>query len=259
MYGLEVASRDNGVVDIELNRSEVHNAFDDKLISSLTDTLNEISTDDSVKVVCLKGRGKTFSAGADLNWMKRMAGYSHEENLADARALARMLRALNEVPTTTVALIQGAAMGGGVGLASCCDVVIAADDARFALSEVRLGIVPATISPYVVAAIGARHARRFMQSGERFDAATAMRIGLVHEVVPAAELLARGEEIIDALLKCGPNARRVSKELVFKVAGKPIDDPLIDYTAQRIATVRASDEGREGVRAFLEKRAPQWS
>ena len=201
MYGLELVRRDDGVVNIELDRAEVHNAFDDQLIASLSETLDSLAADDSVKAVCLKGRGKTFSAGADLNWMRRMADYTHEENLADARALAMMLKQLNELPHTTVALIQGAAMGGGVGLASCCDIVIAADDARFALSEVRLGIIPATISPYVVAAIGPRHARRLMQSGERFDAALAMRIGLVHEIVPAADLPARGDAMLGELLE----------------------------------------------------------
>ncbi len=258
MYGLELVRRDDGIVNIELDRAEVHNAFDDKLIASLSDALDELAADDSVKAVCLLGRGKTFSAGADLNWMRRMADYTHEENLADARALALMLKKLNELPHTTVALIQGAAMGGGVGLASCCDIVIAANDARFALSEVRLGIIPATISPYVVAAIGPRQARRLMQSGERFGAELALRIGLVHEVVPAGELADRGNAMLGELLKCGPNARRISKELVFNVAGRSTDESVIDYTARRIAEVRASPEGREGVQAFLDKRAPTW-
>ncbi len=258
MYGLELVRRDDGVVFIELDRAEVHNAFDDELIRSLSSVLDELAADDSTKVVCLRGRGKTFSAGADLNWMRRMADYTHDENLADARALAQMLKKLNELPHTTVALIQGAAMGGGVGLASCCDIVIAADNARFALSEVRLGIIPATISPYVVSAIGARHARRLMQSGERFNADMALRIGLVHEVVSAGELESTGETVIGELLKCGPNARRISKELVFNVAGRAIDDAVIDYTARRIAEVRASREGREGVQAFLDKRTPNW-
>lgn len=259
MYGLELVRRNDGVLNIELDRAEVHNAFDDKLIASLTEALGVIADDERVSVVCLKGRGKTFSAGADLNWMRRMADYDHDENLADARALAEMLRLLNDLPRTTVALIQGAAMGGGVGLASCCDVVVAAEDARFALSEVRLGIVPAVISPYVLAAVGARHGRRLMQSGERFDAATARHIGLVHEVVPAARLESRGEEIAQELLKCGPNARRIAKELVSRVSGKPIGEEVIDYTARLIAGVRASDEGREGVQAFLDKRTPNWS
>lgn len=258
MYGLELVRRDDGVLNIELNRADVHNAFDEKLIASLSEAMHRIADDDTVQVVCLKGRGKTFSAGADLNWMRRMADYSERENLADARALAEMLRLLNELPRTTVALIQGAAMGGGVGLASCCDIVIAADNARFALSEVRLGIVPATISPYVLAAIGPRHGRRLMQSGERFSADMALRIGLVHERVPADQLEARGEEIVQELLKCGPRAQRIAKELVFEVAGRKIDDGVIDYTARRIATVRATDEAREGVQAFLDKRTPKW-
>lgn len=258
MYGLELIRRDDGVVNVELDRAEVHNAFDDQLIASLTEATGLIADDPRIEVVVLKGRGKTFSAGADLNWMRRMAGYSHDENLRDARALARMLRQLNGLPCTTVALIQGAAMGGGVGLASCCDIVLAAEDARFALSEVRLGIIPAVISPYVLAAIGARHGRRLMQSGERFDAAMARHIGLVHEVVAAESLQARGEEIVRELLACGPNARRIAKQLVFNVSGKPIDEEVIDYTSRLIAEVRASDEGREGIQAFLEKRKANW-
>ena len=258
MYGLELVRREHGVVDIELDRAEVHNAFDDRLIASLTEVTQAIATDPGVSVVVLKGRGKTFSAGADLNWMRRMADYSHEENLRDARALADMLMSLNALPQTTVALIQGAAMGGGVGLASCCDIVIAAQDARFALSEVRLGIIPAVISPYVLAAIGPRHGRRLMQSGERFDAATARHIGLVHETVAAENLEMRGEEIVQELLACGPHARRIAKQLVFNVSGKPIAERVIDYTSRLIAEVRASDEGREGVQAFLDKRKPDW-
>lgn len=258
MYGLELNRRDDGVAELVLNRAEVHNAFDDRLVESLSQTLETLGQDDSVKVVCLKGHGRNFSAGADLHWMRRMADYSEEENLADARALAGMLRRLNELPTTTVAVIQGAAMGGAVGLASCCDIVIAADNARFALSEVRLGIVPAVISPYVLAAIGARQGRRLMQSGERFDAHLAQRIGLVHEVVAADDLGQAAEALVAELLKCGPGARRIAKELVFRVADRPIDDDVIEYTARRIATVRASEEGREGLEAFLAKRPPAW-
>jgi len=259
MHGLELLRRDDGVVDIVLDRPEVHNAFDDELIAGLADLLETLAGDESVTVVRLTGRGKHFSAGADLNWMRRTADYGEAENIADARALAGMLYRLNTLPCTTIALVQGAVMGGAVGLASCCDIVVAADNARFALSEVRLGIVPATIGPYVLAAIGARQGRRWMQSGERFDADTARAIGLVHEVAPAAGLEARGEEIIAELLKCGPGARRVAKQLVFDVAGRPIDDAVIEHTVACIARVRAGDEGREGLQAFLDKRPPRWA
>ncbi len=258
MYGIDANRRDDGVFEIVLDRPEVHNAFDDRLIASLSELLERLAVDESISVVVLSGRGKSFSAGADLNWMRRMADYDDAQNVADARALAGMLQRLDRLPMTTLALVQGAAMGGGVGLASCCDIVVAADDARFALSETRLGLVPAVISPYVLAAIGARQGRRLMQSGERFDAATALAIGLAHEVVPADELVRRGEEMIAELLKCGPAARRVAKELVAGVAGRPLDDEVIDYTARTIARVRASDEGRDGVQSFLDKKRPGW-
>lgn len=258
MHGLSIETHDNGVIDLILDRTEVHNAFDDRLIKSLSDTFSQIADDQSIGVVCMSGRGKNFSAGADLNWMRRMADYDRQQNLDDALALADMLRRLNELPQTTVALIQGAAMGGAVGLASCCDIVIAADTARFALSEARLGIIPAVISPYVVAAIGARQSRRYMQSGERFDAQTAQRIGLVHEVVSADALTDRGDALIKELLTAAPAARRIAKQLVYNVSGRAIDETVINYTAGQIADVRASDEGREGVSAFLDKRLPNW-
>ncbi len=258
MYGIELTYQKDGTLILALNRPELHNAFDEHLIDSLTRVLSDIADDDRVRVVCLKGNGKSFSAGADLNWMRRMADYGREDNLRDARALAEMLRALNALPRTTIALIQGAAMGGGVGLASCCDIVVAADDTRFSLSEVRLGLIPSVISPYVLAAIGQRQGRRLMQSGERFDAAMAHHIGLVHEVVAADQLEQRGQTIINELLKCGPNAQRAAKELVFNVAGKPVEDDIVDYTSNRIADIRASEEGRDGVSAFLQKRKPGW-
>lgn len=258
-YGLALDRSERGVLVVELNRPEIHNAFDERLIASLTAVFEDAARDDTVGVVCLKGRGRSFCAGADLNWMRRTANFDRARNLADAVAFGEMLNALYSLPRTTLALAHGAVMGGGVGLLSCCDVAVAAADARFSLSETRLGLVPAVIGPYVVAAMGARHARRYMQSGERFDAATAMRVGLVHETVPSQRLRARGDEIIAELLKCGPNARRIAKELAFEAAHRPIDRALVESTAARIADARASGEGREGVAAFLEKRKPDWS
>jgi methylglutaconyl-CoA hydratase len=247
-----------GIARITLNRPDIHNAFDDHLIAALTATLETLEADPAVRVVQLTGAGKSFSAGADLNWMKRMAGYDHGENLEDSRALARLMKVLNFMGTPTIALVNGAAFGGGVGLAACCDIVLASDRALFCLSETRLGLIPAVISPYVVEAIGVAHARRYFLSAERFDADTAHRIGLVHEVTRGQDLQTRGDELAAQLLQNGPGAMAAAKQLIYAVANRPIDDALIDDTAHRIADQRASDEGKEGVSAFLEKRSAQW-
>lgn len=250
---------DGGVGIVTLNRPERHNAFDDVLIGELTLALREVESDEDVRVVVLSSAGASFCAGADLNWMKRAAGYSQQENLRDATNLANLLRALNELRKPTVARVQGPAYGGGVGLIAACDVAIATFEALFALTEVRLGIIPAVISPYVVAAIGERKARRYMLSGERFSASEAYRLGLVHEIVRSDQELDNAiGELIDALLACGPKAQAECKDLIRSVAGKPINEVLIADTAARITRLRASDEGKEGMSAFLERRKPNW-
>jgi methylglutaconyl-CoA hydratase len=253
------AVSEDGVASVTLNRAEVHNAFNDAIIADLTGTLRRLGDDDKVQAVVLRAEGKGFSAGADLGWMQRMANYGHAENLADAGALAELMRVLNFLPKPTVARVQGAAFGGGVGLVACCDIAIASDAASFSLSEVRLGLIPAVISPYVVAAIGERAARRYFLTAERFGADEALRIGLVHQVVPADQLDSAVDTILTRLSEGGPAAQRAAKDLIFAVAHRPIDAGLIHDTAERIATIRASAEGREGLAGFLEKRKPSWS
>lgn len=248
-----------GVATVTLNRPELHNAFDDKLIAALTETFERLDHDTAVRAVVLRGAGKSFSAGADLNWMRRMAGYSEAENLADARSLARMLKTVDGMAKPVVAVIHGNCYAGAIGLVACADIAIAADDARFSLSEVRLGLAPATIGPYVVRAMGARNARRYFLTAERFDAHTAMRLGLVHEVVPLPDLDAAVERVLAALLSGGPDAQRLCKEIIAAVSQRPIDANMIDYTVRMIAEVRASAEGREGLAAFFEKRNPRWA
>jgi methylglutaconyl-CoA hydratase len=248
----------DGSARITLNRPEIHNAFDDRLIAELTAALAALAHDDAVRVVVLTGSGKSFSAGADLNWMRRTSTYGEAENLADARALAKLMATLNELPKPTIARVNGAALGGGTGLVACCDIVIASSHAMFGTTEVRLGLIPAVIGPYVVAAIGVRQARRLMLTAERIGAAEAARIGLVHEVVAADELDAAIATILDHLLKGGPDALAAAKRLVHDLAGRPIDAELIDYTARRIAALRATPEAREGVAAFLDKRPANW-
>jgi len=247
-----------GVARITMARPEKHNAFDDVLIADLTDAFERAGADDAVRVVILEAEGKSFSAGADLGWMERMADYSEEENLADARKLAHMVRVLNELPRPTIARVQGAAFGGGVGLVAACDIALASHTASFCLSEARLGLIPSVISPYVVEAIGARAARRYFQTAERFDAEQAQALGLVHEVVPRERLDSRLAELVGHLLDNGPAAMAASKELIRRVASGPVDDAMVEDTARRIADIRATAEGREGLRAFLEKRGPKW-
>ncbi|HSN45047.1 MAG TPA: enoyl-CoA hydratase/isomerase family protein [Casimicrobiaceae bacterium] len=246
------------VAVVALARPDVHNAFDETLIAELTRTLAALDADPGVRVVVLAGQGRSFCAGADLNWMQRMAGYGHAENLADAGALANMLATLDRMAKPTIARVHGAAYGGGVGLVACCDIAIAAQEATFSLSEAKLGLIPATVGPYVVAAIGARQARRYFLSAERFTAAEALRIGLVHDVVPGDAIDERLDTLIDALLVAGPRAQAESKALIRSVAARRIDDAVIADTVEWIAGVRASPEGREGVAAFLERRRPAW-
>ncbi|MGZ5036048.1 MAG: enoyl-CoA hydratase/isomerase family protein [Usitatibacter sp.] len=244
---------------VTMNRPERHNAFDDALIAELTEALRSMEAEDGIRLVVLSGAGKSFSAGADLNWMKRMAGFSSDENRRDAMGLATLMRTLAHLRKPTLARVHGAAYGGGVGLVACCDIAVAAQSASFSLSEAKLGLIPAVISPYVVAAIGERASRRYFLTGERFEAAEAWRLGLVHEVTSDFESLDdRVGEIVDALLACGPAAQREAKDLIRAVASRPVTSELIQDTADRIARIRSSPEGREGVAAFLEKRRAAW-
>lgn len=249
---------DRGRATLTMNRPELHNAFDDTLIAALTRELRELEADPQVRVVILAGNGRSFSAGADLSWMRRMADYTQEENLMDALALAELMKTLDGLRKPTIALVQGAAYGGGVGLVACCDVAIASHRASFCLSEVKLGLIPAVISPYVVMAIGPRAARRYFQSAEMFNAAEAHRLGLVHEVVAEEDLPAVAERLSGAYLKNGPASMAAAKDLVARVSRGPLDDAMIRDTAERIAQARASAEGREGLTAFLQKRDPAW-
>ena len=248
----------NGIALLALSRPDVHNAFDETLIEELTSALRAIDGDETVRAVVLLGAGRSFCAGADLNWMKRMAAYGRAENLADAKALATMLGTLNTLTKPTIARVHGAAYGGGVGLVACCDIAIAAQEATFSLSEAKLGLIPATISPYVIEAIGARMARRYFLTAERFDAAEAYRIGLVHDIVQAGELDNRINEVLGALVVAGPRAQAESKALIRAVASRPVGASVIADTAARIARVRATPEAKEGVAAFLGKRPAGW-
>jgi methylglutaconyl-CoA hydratase len=247
-----------GVATLTLNRPERRNAFDDAIIADLTDAFRRLGADPAVRAVVLAGAGTAFSAGGDLNWMRRMAGYGEDENFADAMRLATMLRTLNELPKPVVARVNGAAFAGGIGLICCCDIAVASRDAAFSISEVRLGLVPATIGPYVVAAIGTRAARRYCLTGEIFAAEDALRIGLVHEIVPAAELDQAVERVVAALVAGGSRAEARAKSLLAEIAGRPVDDAVMALTARTIAAARAAAEGREGVSAFLERRKPAW-
>jgi methylglutaconyl-CoA hydratase len=248
----------NGVATVTLNRPEIHNAFDETLIAKLTQTFVALDDDRDVRVVVLAGAGRSFCAGADLNWMKRMAAFGDAENLRDATALAAMLRALYALSKPTIARVHGAAYGGGVGLVAASDIAIAAPEATFALTEAKLGLIPATIGPYVIEAIGARQARRYFLTAERFGAADALRLGLVHEVVALSQIDSRIDDFITALRTAGPAAQLECKALIRGVAHRPIDADVISGTAGHIAAVRASAEGKEGVAAFLAKRPPAW-
>ena len=246
------------VATIWMNRPDLHNAFDETLIAELTAACVALDEDKDVRVVVLAGRGKSFSAGADLNWMRRAANNGIDENLNDARALAKMLRTIAEMNKPTIARVQGAALGGGMGLASACDIAVASTKAVFATSEVKFGIIPSAISPYVLRAIGARQAYRYFQSAERIDAVRAREIGLVHEAVEPEQLDVKVQEIVAALLIGGPAAQAAAKDLIRAVNNQPINDTIIEDTAHRITHLRATPEAREGISAFLDKRQPSW-
>ncbi len=248
----------DGVATVTLDRPEIRNAFSDVMIAELSRAFAVVGAHPLVRVVVLAAAGKSFCAGADLNWMKRMAGYSEDENRADALLLAKMLRAVHDCPKPVVARIQGDAYAGGTGLVAVADVAIASSAAGFCLSETRLGLIPATIGPYVIRAMGERAARRYMLTAERFDAAEALRLGYVHQVVEPDALDAAVDAIVAVLIANSSNAMDETKRLIRDVATAPLDDALLADTADRIAMVRASDEGREGIRSFLEKRKPAW-
>lgn len=243
---------------IWMNRPQVHNAFDETLIAELTAAFRSVDAADDVRVIVLAGHGKSFSAGADLNWMKRQGAASLDANLDDARKLAQLFRTIATCRRPTVARVHGAAMGGGMGLAAACDICVASTQASFATSEVKLGLIPSAIGPYVVRAIGERQAYRYFQTAERIDAPRALALGLAHEVAAAEELDARVQQLVDALLAGGPLSQAASTELIRAVANKPIDDAVVEDTARRIAELRATPEAKEGLNAFLEKRAASW-
>lgn len=251
--------RRDGVASLTLHRPDLHNAFDADLIAALTQALLGMGRDDTIRVVVLAGAGASFSAGADLNWMQAMATASQADNREDALALARLMRVLDELPKPTIARVHGAAFGGGVGLVACCDIAIGAQEARFGLTESRLGLLPAVISPYLIAAIGARQARRWFATAETFDADQAHRIGLLHEVVNATALDTAVQRQVDLLLRAGPAAAASAKALVRRVA-QGGDAAAIDAAnADLIAQLRVSAEGQEGIGAFLDKRKPAWA
>ncbi|WP_137895301.1 enoyl-CoA hydratase/isomerase family protein [Ramlibacter sp. 2FC] len=251
-------SESGGVAQLTLNRPEVRNAFNDEVIAELTQAFGALGARTEVRAIVLAANGPAFCAGADLNWMRRMADYTREQNLADAGKLAEMLRVIHDCPKPTIARVQGDVFAGGMGLVAACDMAVSVDSANYCLSEVKLGLIPATISPYVIRAMGARAAQRYFLTAERFSAAEALRIGLVHELVPAEALDAKLAELTQALVGASPNAVREAKRLVQQVAGREIDAPLIASTVEGIADIRASAEGKEGVQAFLQKRKPGW-
>ncbi|HKS93318.1 MAG TPA: enoyl-CoA hydratase/isomerase family protein [Gammaproteobacteria bacterium] len=249
-----------GVATLTLNRPEKHNAFDGALIAELTRKLVQINNDDRTRILILTGAGKSFSAGADLNWMRSMAQFSEADNIEDALKLAELMDELNALRKPTIACVNGAVYGGGVGLVACCDIAIAADTAKFALSEVKLGLVPSVISPYVIAAVGEHQARRYFLTAEAFDAEQAQKIGLIHEVATPGKLdEAIGKEV-NLLLKAGPKALTACKELIAANTAASVSTrrALKQKTAQLIAQLRVSEEGQEGLSAFLEKRPPKW-
>ncbi len=248
----------SGVARVILNNPEKHNAFNDEIIHDLTNAFVGIASNPDVRLMILSSIGKNFSAGADLGWMKKMAAYSYEENLHDAKVLSEMFKTLYQVPQPTIVKIQGAAMGGALGLISCCDIALAETDSSFALSEVKIGLIPATISPYVVSAIGPRAARRYFATGERFSAHKAQKLGLVSEVFDIEGLDVCLHNIVTSVLANSPLAAIKAKALVSLVASRALDQDLIEKTCELIADIRVSDQGQEGLSAFLEKRKPNW-
>jgi methylglutaconyl-CoA hydratase len=258
MYSTLVIENTGKVATIWMNRPEVFNAFNEQLIADLTDACRMLDMDPAVRVVVLAGRGKHFSAGADLNWMRRAAEGSEADNLEDARRFARMLQTLSRMSKPTIARIQGAALGGGTGLAAACDMAVASEDAVFSTSEVKFGIIPAVISPYVLRAIGPRQALRYFQTAERISAGRALTLGLVSEVTPVDALDVGVAALIEPLLAGAPSAQKAAKDLIEAIKGRPIDEDTLEDTARRIARQRATAEGRDGVAAFLDKRPPAW-
>jgi len=258
MFETLTIERTGPVATLWMDRPDVFNAFNEQLIDELTRACEQLDKDAVVRVVVLGGRGTHFSAGADLNWMRRAAQASEQENLEDARRFARMLRTLSTLSKPTIARVQGAALGGGTGLAAACDMAVATSDAVFSTSEVKFGIIPAVISPYVLRAIGPRHAMRYFQTAERINAERALAIGLVHEVAAVDQLDAAIAALVKPLLAGGPLAQKAAKDLIAAVQGRPLDDDTLEETARRIARQRRTDEAREGVSAFLDKRPPAW-
>jgi methylglutaconyl-CoA hydratase len=257
-YSTLTCSRNGALAVIHLSRAEVRNAFNETTIAEITDAFRVLGAAADVRAIVLAAHGPAFCAGADLNWMKKMAGYTHDENRADAAQLAEMLRTIYTCPKPVVAKVQGDCYAGGMGLVAACDIAVTVEEANFCLSEVKLGLIPATISPYVIKAMGENAARRYFLTAERFSAQEALRIGFVHAVVKADALDVAVDDIVKALLSASPNAVKEAKCLVRDIAGAPLTEALIADTAERIAVIRASDEGREGVRSFLEKRKPGW-
>jgi len=251
-------TRDGPVARVFLNRPEVRNAFNSDVIAELTAAFRTLGADDTLRAIVLGGHGKAFCAGGDLNWMRAMAGYSWEENHRDAGALADMFWTIDQCPLPVIGRLHGDCYAGGVGLAAVCDMLVVAEGMHFCLSEAKIGLLPGTIGPYVLRAMGERAARRWFTTAERIPAAEAHRIGFAHECVAPEALDATVQQLVDALLANGPQAVKASKRLVLDLAGRPVTAELRDDTARRIADIRASAEGKEGVSAFLEKRAPAW-
>jgi methylglutaconyl-CoA hydratase len=244
---------------IWMNRPEIHNAFDETLIAELTEAVRSIDAAENVRVIVLAGAGKSFSAGADLKWMKRQGAAPLDNNLADARKLAALFLEISNCRTPTIARVHGAALGGGMGLASACDICVASTKALFATSEVRLGIIPAAIGPYVIRAIGERQAYRYFQTAERITAERAQEIGLVHEVATPGDLDGCVQQMVDALAAGGPQAQAAAKDLIRAIANRPVNEAMVEDTARRIAVLRATPEAAEGLSAFIEKRPPGWT
>ena len=253
-----LVEKKDGVARVTLNRPEVRNAFDDTLIKKLHESFLSIGEDKAIRVVILAGNGSAFCAGADLNWMKRMASYDYDANRRDAQALADMLAALDRMPKPTIARVHGPAFAGGTGLVAACDIAVGTAEAKFCFSEAKLGLSPATISPHVMRAIGERAARRYFLTAEVFDAEEAHRIGMLSLLVPSSEIDSEIEKLLAHLLAGGPEAMKKIKQLIRAVSNRPLDDALVADTAQRIAEIRVSPEGKEGIASFLEKRKPSW-
>ena len=251
--------RSGAVARVYLNRPDVRNAFNDEVVAELSEAFTTLGADASLRAIVLGGHGKAFCAGADLNWMRAMADYSWEENQADAQALADMLWTIYSCPKPIVGRVHGDCFAGGLGLAACCDVLVAAEGVHFCLSEARLGLLPATIGPYVIKAMGEQAARRYFITAERFSATEALRLGFVHVLTEPDALDAEVDRLVATLVENGPRAVAACKQLVRDLAGQPVTEALRAETARRIADIRSSDEGREGVQSFLNKRAPAWT